>query len=246
MKRETILVILVILIAIIVSIIFVLTIGSSGETKKDRVQQPIVVEAKPQETEPFVEAKVEKLAPPTKIETESKKGTIYFRWLDTPDAGGYKLYYSDHSQFTKSEARLIEGITSGEFSITKVPSGTYYYRIASIFGEDEGRWSEERIVVVDKCQPLEPPKNLKSTYEKGKKSAVVSWTADPASDGYVLSVYLDQNDTVPTTTINIDSGIISNYKITSLNPKLKYFLTISAVQSHCTNGFESDKVQISV
>lgn len=190
------------------------------------------------------------LPPPQGVRAESNNGTIKILWEGVKEADSYTMYYSNHPNFTKQEARLIEGIRLDgsdeglmQFSISKVPPGSYYYRVASVKGDKESVWTDEMNVAVQTCQPPAPPTELRQE-ESDSNSVLLKWNRVPTADGYVL--YVTSEKSPKDFSIAIEDPLRTEHSLSDLDPQFEWKVTIASRGAHCGEGEPSSPLQLKV
>jgi hypothetical protein len=195
----------------------------------------------------IVEAKENSIQPPSNIVVESENGTIFAKWDSVKGAEKYIMYYSNKSGFKIEEGRSIENITEGLFRITKVPPGTYYYRVASIKGDLKSPISEEYSITVGKCKPPSAPREVVASANPSDPSEVtISWTPDTTGDGYVLYVNADVPPTGHegnTLEIKIDDPSITEHSLQGVSSG-KWYVSVANMSTYCGLGELSAPVEL--
>ena len=144
------------------------------------------------------------------------------------------MYFSNISNFEKTKARTIHDIQGDQFAISKVPPGTYYYRIASLKGKVESKWSEEKKLEVSSSQPPSFPVNFEKQHlEDG--SIKLTWSSNSAADGYYLYVKAEGTpvgDETDTFTIKIDDPYQTEHILTDLSANSVYQVSLASFTKH--------------
>jgi len=182
--------------------------------------------------------------PPSEIKLTVEGSTINVKWNQVETASGYKVYYSNQSDFKKDDARTIEGIDKGEFVINKVPNGKYYFRVTSKKDDVESEMSELHTIEIDACPLPDPPRDVKSEIISiGDKLKVsISWRPSVEADGYVIHL----RHTSPTEASFMDIKVAgvdsSSHILENLDPSVKWFASVSCESAHCGPGKPSEIV----
>lgn len=232
MKKSYFVVAIVILFILIILVIV-------WRMRKERKENP--------ESSNIVEAVANNIQIPSDIVTESENGTIFAKWTDVKGVDSYVMYYSNKPGFTIEEARTIENISEGSFKITKVPPGTYYYRVASVKGGVKSKWSDEYSITVGKCTSYPAPKNVVvSKNPENPTEVLVSWTPDTTGDGYILYV---NAETPPkghegnTLAIRIENPEVAEHALQGSGSG-KWYAAVATMSSYCGLGELSEPVQL--
>jgi hypothetical protein len=183
-----------------------------------------------------VSESLKKLSFPTGIVAETENGSIYVKWTEVKDAESYVMHYSNTSGFSVDDARIIEGIPEGGFKITKVPPGTYYYRMSSVNAKGKSEWSEENSITVGTCKPPLPPQNVTAAVNQSDPSEVlISWTPDTTGDGYILYVNANSPPTGHegnTLVVKIDNPSAYEHSLQGASQG-KWYAALAVISTYC-------------
>ena len=143
-------------------------------------------------------------------------------WSAVTDATGYKVYWDTASSITKSSNQFT--VTANSATHTGLPSGqTYYYRVASLFGEQESGLSTEMSAAVV------VPIVINLSINPQPTQTDLSWDVVGTAE-YRIYWNTTGNPTVADAYITIPSGT-SSYAHTGLDPALTYYYTLVAADA---------------
>ena len=152
------------------------------------------------------------------VNSDYQENTVV--WSAVTDATGYKVYWDTASGVTTASNQFA--VTAFSTTHTGLPSGlTYYYRVATQFGEQESGLSTEVSAAV--VIPTVTNLTIVSTPTQND----LSWSAVGTAD---YRIYWNTTGSPDTTDsyISIASGTTS-YSHTGLDPAASYYYTVVAV-----------------
>jgi hypothetical protein len=229
----------IIKIVIVVVLIIVVIWAITTFTRKDKP----AVQMEKTKSPPVKAAKVFTLAAPRNVKVDVEDSNVSISWSEVEGAKSYILYYANEENFTRETARSFAGIDGTEFQISKIPAGQYYVAVSSIDGANESALSEIKKLDVTLCKLPDPPANIRfKTLSSSPLKVNVIWDPESTLDGYVLHV----NHTTPPRangadfmTKMVDDPKTPNIILADLDPKLKWFVVVCSVLSHCGEGLPS-------
>lgn len=161
-------------------------------------------------------------------------------WAKTTGATKYKVYYGlQAGKYTNNEDVPLANCntTTCTAAINNlVNDKTYYFVFTSLNSNNtESPYSAEASVLVADKQPPAAPSSIKMTYQNGNTAIKVSWSAN-TDDTVKYRVYYGISSGVYGT--YVDAGAATSVIINGWNPKLFYYLTVTALDA---SGNESPR-----
>jgi len=193
-------------------------------------------------------------------------------WENVKDADSYTMYYSNVPNFTKQNARAIEGIKG---NITLAPSCSGSQADGLIPVSSEKKTNEDPNVVkfsINKVPPgsyhyrIVSVKGDKESAWSGEESVVVgtcqpyaaptdlkkeiqengdikvTWSPDSTADGYAL--YVTSEDGSKERIIPLNNPLVSEHVLSDLDPNSNWFVRVSSFGTHCGEGNRSLPLQL--